>query len=141
LYTSTASGCGSGLHQPDPGEAALADAIEHGKHQSPADAVVLHRRIDGDRADPGDRAALVHEIAADNPAVRLSDHRIEPGIDQQILEELDADFRGGQIPGKIMLARDRFECLETDRAAGRGIAGCTGSQGHVHVFSSIQLLL
>ena len=49
-------------------------ARHHRVHQRAPGAVVLHRGIDRDRPHAADRVALVEEIAADDPAVRLGHH-------------------------------------------------------------------
>src|SRR5258706_2088338 len=65
------------LHQPDAGKALVIGALHHRFHQPPADAVILHVRVDRDRTDTGDGAALIQKIAAGDLAFDLGHDAVE----------------------------------------------------------------
>jgi hypothetical protein len=127
------------LQQPHAGRFSFAGTLEHRNHQAPADGLVLDRRIHRDWADAGDRAPLIEEIAADDLAVLLRNHRIKAGMRQQHGENMRRDFRGGEIRRKIVLVVDGLEGLEADRSAYGGIRRCTGAQHDAHFSKSLPL--
>ena len=118
------------LQEPDPGAAALGFARDGRLHQAAADRPVLHGRIDSDRADAGDRAALVDKVAADDPPIILGYERADLPMRQQRFHQPDCDVGRREIPRKIVLAGDRFERLEGDGAARDGIGRRAGPQGY-----------
>src|SRR5689334_7343659 len=105
------------LQEPDPGDAAARATLDHIEHQPTADRMVLRAGIDGDRADAGDRTALVEKAAAGHLAVALGNNRIDPGVGQQHLDAARRNLRRREVPWEIVLARDRLERLEADRTA------------------------
>ena len=69
-----------GLDQPDPREAPLRHPIEDMLHQLPPDRAILRGGIDCDRTDASHGRTLVDEVAADDPAVKFGDHRMDAGV-------------------------------------------------------------
>src|SRR5205085_1553886 len=108
--------------------------LHHIEHQPAADRPVLRRRIDRDRADAGDRTALVKEVAANYLAVALSNDRVDPGVGQQHLNAARRNLCRREIRREIVLARDRLERLEADRPTGRRIRGSALPQDYIHRF-------
>ena len=62
------------------GELALSGARKAGFQEGPANALVLGVRMNGNRADSGDRRAFVKAIAPDNLSFRLGNHAAESGM-------------------------------------------------------------
>ena len=59
------------LKQPDAGR--FPPTLEHGLHQLAPYTRILALGIDGDRANPPDRVALVEEVGADDSPIELGD--------------------------------------------------------------------
>jgi hypothetical protein len=119
------------LEQAHAGEAPRCGAPQHVLHQPPADPLVLHLRIDGDRADPGDGRALVEEIAAHDPAAEFRHHCIEGGMGEQAGEQAGGRLRGREVAREAVPVRDRVERLVADPAAGLGVVRPAGPQDEV----------
>ncbi|HYR97332.1 MAG TPA: hypothetical protein VEM57_11375 [Candidatus Binatus sp.] len=66
-------------------------------------ATVLRLWIDDDRTDAGNRRALVHHIAADDPAVALGDHGIEARVVEGHRQQPDRDLDARKVGGKPVL--------------------------------------
>jgi len=66
------------LHQTHTGEFAFGGAVQHGEHQRLPDAFVLRTGVNGDRADAGNRRALIHAVAADDFPLGLGHHGVNP---------------------------------------------------------------
>ena len=122
-----------GLQQPHSGCAPFVRTVEHSLHQPAPDRSVLRGRINRDRPDAGDRAALIDEVAADQRSVLLGDHRVKSGIGQQHRENVGRYLRRRKIPGEIVLVVDCLERLEADWTASGGIRRRAGSQHDAHV--------
>jgi hypothetical protein len=90
-------------------------------HHPSANAVILHRRIDRDRADAVDRRPLVHEIAAGDTAVELGDDRMMAGMGEQHHRKSDPIFRRWEVRREVVRRAHRLEGLVADRAACHGI--------------------
>jgi hypothetical protein len=71
------------LDQTDPRIASARYPIKDMLHQLASDRAILHGRIDRDRPDASHCRTLVEEVTADDPAVKLGDHRIEASVRQQ----------------------------------------------------------
>ena len=110
-----------GLAQPHTGHATRRSPVDHRLHQSAADALVLHSGLDRYRPDPDDRGSFVEEVAADDLAVALSDHAIEPRMIDQHPEQPSGDFGGGEVAREPVLIIDRTECIVTDATTRGGI--------------------
>jgi hypothetical protein len=116
-----------GLHQAHSGSILRGDPRHDVLHQTPAHGLVLHRRIDGYRADPVDRIAFIQKIAADDPAVHFRHHRVEARMRQHPRQEAGRYVRRRDVGREVMRLRDGLERLVTDRSAALGIRRVTAS--------------
>lgn len=62
-------------------------------HQKAANRLILHTRIDCDRADTVDGVALIEDIAAHNPIAHLCHDTVETRMRQEPLEKASCDLR------------------------------------------------
>ena len=115
------------LDQPDPREAPLRHPIKDVLHQLASDCAVLHGRINRDRPDTSHGRTLIEEVAADDPAVKLGDHRIEAGVRKQPRQERGDDFGRGKVRRKVVLLSNGLEGFITDRTTVLGIFGVARS--------------
>ena len=109
-----------GLDQADAGEAPVPGPLQHVLHQPPADRAVLRARVDGDRADAGDRRGLPEEVAADHAAVRLGHDRVDVAAREQRRDQLLGRLHGREVAGEAVPAGDRPERRVADRSVARG---------------------
>jgi hypothetical protein len=58
-------------------------AIQHVLHEPSPHASILQAGIDRDRADSGNDGTLVQEVAADDSAIKLRHHLVEPRVREQ----------------------------------------------------------
>jgi hypothetical protein len=115
------------LDQPDPREAPLCHPSKDVLHQLASDRAILHGGIDRDRPDARHGRTLIEEVAADDLAVKLGDHRIEAGVCKQPRQEFGGDCGRGKIRRKVVLRSDRLEGFVTDRPTARGVCGVARS--------------
>jgi hypothetical protein len=113
------------LNQPNAGEVAGSCALDNSLHQTAPDPTVLRRRIDGDRAETGDRRAFVEEIAAEYASILLGHDAIEPGMVDQHRGEAHRNLRGREVTGKIVLVGNGGKGGADDPPAFRGVI-CRG---------------
>ena len=116
-----------GLHQAHAGEPVDARALEHGLHQAPSDRAVLRFRIDGDRADAGDRQGSPEEVAADDAAIELGDDGVRPVPAEQVGQQALRRLHRGKVGREAVLLRDGLEAVVADRAAGRRVLRVPGA--------------
>jgi hypothetical protein len=110
-----------GLYQPHSGEPALARTVQHRFHQEAADALVLHRRVDRDRSDSGNRGSFIQTVAADDPAVQLGDHAEMTGMGKQRGHDANAGFGDRDIRRECVRLADRPKGLVANPAADYGV--------------------
>src|ERR1700722_4071346 len=113
----------SGLAQTHARHLARRRPIDHVLHQTTADTLVLHGRINGDRANADDCGTLIQEVAADDSSISLGYDAVAAGRLQQHTEQADCSFRGWKFPGERMRIIDRAECSIADLAASAGVIG------------------
>src|SRR5205823_5849316 len=113
------------LEQPDARAPFPARPLQRGEHESPADPRILHPGIDRDRAQPGDRRALVEEVAPDDAAVQLGDDGIEAWMGEQPTERLRRVLGGWEVGGEAVMLGERAERLVADAAACRRVVRCS----------------
>jgi predicted GNAT family acetyltransferase len=83
-------------------------------HQGTTHPVVLYGWIDCDRSDTKDVVALVEKIAADNPAIQLSDDIVEARVLDKMPNQTHSIFCARYIRDEIVGFRNRLECAVTD---------------------------
>ena len=91
-------------------------ALDDDLHQPASDAGVLAARVDRDRPDSADRAALVEEVRADDAAIVLRHHSPAPtGAAIQLLHHLLGGLeRRGKSRSKRVMVVDPAERVEDD---------------------------
>src|SRR5216683_1929580 len=89
------------LDQPDPGETPLRRPLHHRAHQLPPNGLILHRRIDRDRTNAGDRVALIEKVAADDLAVLLRHHGVEARVGENHRDHSGRALDRGKSQGKL----------------------------------------
>ena len=109
------------LHETHGLESLLLRAPEHRLHQSAADGAVLRGRVDGNRADSGDRFALPEEIAARHATVRFGDQGMDIRPRHELLHQPSGDFRSRKVRWKTVLLGNGFECVVADPPSHRGV--------------------
>jgi hypothetical protein len=68
------------LHQPETEHFRCRRAFDNGLHQLAPDPLVLHRRLDRNRADAANYRSLVKKIAAEDASVAPGHHAVEAGM-------------------------------------------------------------
>src|SRR5262249_53525901 len=124
------------LHQADARKAPFGGAVHHGLHELPPKRAIHHGRINRDRANAGDHRALVQEVAADDLAIQLSDHGVEPWMREQHGGHAGGDLHGGKVRREVMLISNGLEGLVEDSAALLGIVNGAWSKANWHDHSS-----
>src|ERR1039457_1910172 len=121
----------SRLHESHPGNAVLAGSVEQSVHQFPPNAAILNIGIHRDRSDPGDRATLVHAIAACDVPVHFRHDTVETRVGERTRKQADPYFLRWNVRRKSVVAVDLIERVVADLAAGRGVVRC-GSADRDH---------
>jgi hypothetical protein len=101
-------------------------------HQRRADSLVLHARVDRDRAKPGNRGALVDEDAADHAAVDLGDDTVDIGVLGQTRQRGGRDGAVRMIRGEIVFGSNCRESFVANPAGIRQIAGFDWANNNRH---------
>jgi len=117
----------SRLHEAHADGALFFGAIQDRLHEPATDGGVLHRGVDRDRADAGDRVALVEAIAADDLPVALGDDDVESRVLEDPAQEARGDVGRRKIGREVVLRRDVRECVVADTTARIGVGGGSGS--------------
>jgi hypothetical protein len=110
-----------GMDESDPKRALGGSPIEHVLHEAPTNGTILHRGIDGDRAETDDGRAFVEEIAADDVSVELGHNGIESEMGQSLRHTCDRDFGCRIGGGKVVLPSYGLEGFIADRPAHCGV--------------------
>jgi hypothetical protein len=100
-----------GLEQPDPRDSAPARSIEGSQHELPADARILHVRVNRDRSQPRYRRPLVEEVASDDTAPELGHDGIKAWMPEQTRKELGGLLRRRKIGREAVALGERAECF------------------------------
>ena len=119
-----------GLHQSHASK--LRSSREDVLHQKSPGARVLQLRVDGDRTNPRDLAALVEHVAAEHHAVALRHHHVEAGVGDHHRQHADTHFRARDVRREVVRLVDRAERFVADAPAALGVFGSRLSQCHRH---------
>ena len=105
------------LDQPDARGASFDGPFEHRCHERAAHAVVLRGGIDADRPQPRDGGPLVEEVAAQDVAVALRDHAVDPRMVDQVPDRLGRRRDRREVRRESVARRNGGERLVADAPA------------------------
>src|SRR5206468_4252205 len=90
-------------------------------HKRPADALILHLGIDGNRPHPRNGRAFVETVAAQDPTVPFGNHAIETRMSEHHGKDTRRHLNRWKVGRKSVVSRNLREGLITDPATDFGI--------------------